>query len=138
MCEDGASRVARRVRLTPLLVSYSSLSLTQLLVPLADSNSRLPLACLSLALCLQAPELRGLSYLAMFRAIAEEAGRRGILVLMACHRTKPDAWPGDGLWFDADVSEHQVSISWEKITQARCGLRTRRWRAAHVGTHICC
>ena len=33
-----------------------------------------------------APELAGVTYVQMFRIIAEAAARRGILVMMACHR----------------------------------------------------
>ena len=31
--------------------------------------------------------------------------REDVLVMLACHRLTPSAWPGDGLWFDGDVSE---------------------------------
>lgn len=56
----------------------------------------------------KAPELSGKSYLEMFQIIAREAGRQGLLILFACHRLSPDAWPGDGLWYDATVSETMV------------------------------
>ena len=71
---------------------------------------------------LAAPELRGLSYTKMFRAIAVEAGKRGILVMLACHRMKPDAWPGDGLWYDEQISEHRVAQSWELLAQDLCDV----------------
>ena len=65
----------------------------------------------------------------MFRAIALEAGKRGILVLMACHRLRPDAWPGDGLWYDEQISEHRVSEAWEKLAQDLCDV----WNVFAVG-----
>ena len=40
---------------------------------------------------IMAPELSGLTYTAMFRKLAEEAGKRGLLVLMGCHRISPAA-----------------------------------------------
>eukprot|EP00966_Prymnesium_polylepis_P173452 4012666-Prymnesium_polylepis.1 len=44
------------------------------------------------------PELEGKSYLEMFAVLAAEAARQGLLVMMACHRLSPRAWPGSGLW----------------------------------------
>lgn len=71
-----------------------------------------------------APELRGLSYLAMFRYIALEAAKRGILVLMACHRLAPAAWPGKGLWFDDEsgMDEERVMLSWDRLSEALCDV----------------
>jgi hypothetical protein len=42
----------------------------------------------------EAPELAHMSYIDMFIKLAQAASRYGILVLMACHRLDPDAWPG--------------------------------------------
>ena len=39
-------------------------------------------------------------YVSMFLAIAHAAAQRGILIMIACHRIKHDAWPGAGLWYD--------------------------------------
>ena len=68
----------------------------------------------------EAPELAFFKYLDMFQKLAEEAAKYGILVMMANHRLKPDAWPGDGLWFDADITEKRVKDSWTKIARRLC------------------
>ena len=67
-----------------------------------------------------APELFGLSYLEMFAAIADRAARRGLLIMMACHRLNPKAWPGDGMWFDSAISEQRVLESWDKVAEVLC------------------
>ena len=69
----------------------------------------------------EAPELKGYHYLDMFLRIAEVAARRGILILMAAHRLEPDAWPGEGLWYDSKMSEAKVMESWDKISAKMCG-----------------
>lgn len=71
---------------------------------------------------LVAPELRGLRYLEMFARIAEAAASRGLLVMMACHRLAPDAWPGKGLWHDPDgpITEREVNASWSAVSEALC------------------
>ena len=56
----------------------------------------------------EAPELAHLSYLDMFARLAEVGAEYGILVMMACHRLAPAAWPGDGLWYDSSTSEADV------------------------------
>lgn len=71
----------------------------------------------------KAPELYGLSYLQMFRSIALQAGQRGIVVMMACHRLTPTAWPGSGLWFDEQIDEARVLESWDKIASTLCDVR---------------
>ena len=53
----------------------------------------------------EAPELEGSTYIDMFAHLAEVAARHGMLVLMACHRLTPSAWPGHGLWYDASITE---------------------------------
>jgi endoglucanase len=69
----------------------------------------------------KAQHLYGLSYLEMFAAIAERAASRGILVAMACHRLRPDAWPGNGLWYDEYyLNEESVMRSWELVAEALC------------------
>ena len=71
---------------------------------------------------LAAPELKGANYLAMFGRIAREAARRGLLVMLACHRIHPSAWPGDGLWYDRSgpITEASVLQSWDAIAAAFC------------------
>ncbi|KAL1500419.1 hypothetical protein AB1Y20_013076 [Prymnesium parvum] len=68
----------------------------------------------------KAAELVGLSYLEMFQSIAERAASRGILVMIACHRLRPDAWPGGGLWYDEFLDEGSVLRSWELLCAALC------------------
>ena len=46
-----------------------------------------------------APELEGLTYVEMLAEIASQAAEYGLLVLIACHRTTPSAWPGQGKWY---------------------------------------
>ena len=70
-----------------------------------------------------APELIGEDYIGIFAKIAKAAARRGILVLIGCHRLKPDAWPGNGLWYDpydAKLSEERVKESWSKVASELC------------------
>jgi aryl-phospho-beta-D-glucosidase BglC (GH1 family) len=69
----------------------------------------------------EAPELENYKYLDMFHKLAEVASEHGILVMMAAHRLSPSAWPGDGLWYDATVSEQGVKESWSKIADKLCG-----------------
>ena len=39
-------------------------------------------------------------YLEMFTILCREAAKRGMLVMVAAHRLRHDAWPGKGLWYD--------------------------------------
>ena len=61
-------------------------------------------------------------YVHMFGILAREAAKRGVLVLIACHRIKADAWPGKGLWYDSTlgVSEDRVMQSWDLVTGELC------------------
>ena len=68
----------------------------------------------------KAKSLRGLTYPQMFRSLAQHAAKHGILVMLTCHRTTPGAWPGDGLWFDKDISEKQVLDSWSIVVDELC------------------
>ena len=62
-------------------------------------------------------------YLEMFAVIAREAAKRGILVMLACHRITKSAWPGKGLWYDSALgfSEVRVQQSWDAVAQHLCG-----------------
>ena len=71
----------------------------------------------------RSPQLIGMKYLEMFAEFADQAARKGILVMMACHRLNPTAWPGDGLWYDREIPESRVLQSWDKIAAALCN----RW-----------
>lgn len=66
------------------------------------------------------PELGGLEYLEMLLTIAEEAAMKGILVMMAAQRLRPDAWPANGLWHDAETNEEAVMQSWSKVASRVC------------------
>ena len=68
----------------------------------------------------EAPELAHYSYLDMFLKLAQVAAEHGILVMIAAHRLRADAWPGDGLWFDAATPEVRVKTSWEKVAAKLC------------------
>ena len=61
-------------------------------------------------------------YIPMFEKMAREASKRGILVMIACHRIKGDAWPGKGMWYDESLgfSEEVVKQSWSKLAKALC------------------
>ena len=68
----------------------------------------------------EAPELENYKYMAMFKKIAEVAAEHGILILMAAHRLGPTDWPGNGLWYNAIITEEKVKESWTKISEAMC------------------
>lgn len=77
----------------------------------------------------ESPELAHFRYLDMFLKLAQAAAKHGILVLMACHRLSPDAWPGKGRWYDDDtVNELLVLQSWRKIASKLCS----QWNVAFV------
>ena len=69
----------------------------------------------------EAPELAHFKYLEMFAKLAEVAAEHGILVMMACHRLRPHAWPGSGKWYDGTITEARVLESWDKIAERLCG-----------------
>ena len=60
-------------------------------------------------------------YVPMFAALAKAAARRGILIMLACHRVKHDAWPGLGLWHDDGLGfpMSRVLDSWGRMATAR-------------------
>ncbi len=68
----------------------------------------------------EAPELANFKYLEMFKRIAEVAGEHGIIIMIACHRLKPAAWPGDGKWFDETITEDKVKDSWGNVARKLC------------------
>lgn len=59
-------------------------------------------------------------YIDMFRVLSREAAKRGILVMMGCHRITHDAWPGDGLWYGQGYSPARVLESWTALARALC------------------
>ena len=71
------------------------------------------------------PELVNLRYLEMLEHLIREAGKRKLLVMVVVHRTTATAWPGDGLWYDKDVSEEDAKESWTKLATMLC----KRWNA---------
>ena len=77
------------------------------------------------------PQLMGMKYLEMFAELADKAARHGILIMMACHRLNPKAWPGEGKWYDAQISERRVLESWDRLADALCG----RWNVCVPEAH---
>lgn len=67
------------------------------------------------------PQLYNVSYLDMFAEIANAAARKGILIMMGCHRLNPTAWPGNGLWHDDNITEAKVLESWDRVAERLCG-----------------
>jgi endoglucanase len=69
-----------------------------------------------------AKELFQTRYVEMFGVLAREAAKRGMLVMIACHRINKDAWPGKGLWYDEALGfpETRVMESWSKIAAELC------------------
>ena len=65
-------------------------------------------------------ELVNLRYLEMLEHLIREAGKRKLLVMVVVHRTTATAWPGDGLWYDKDVSEEDAKESWTKLATMLC------------------
>ena len=61
-----------------------------------------------------------MKYLDMFLKLAQVAAEYEILVMMACHRLSPKAWPGDGLWYDDTITEARVLESWSMIAAKLC------------------
>lgn len=68
----------------------------------------------------ESPELAHYHYLDMFLRIAEVAAEYGVVVMIACHRLAPKAWPGDGKWFDKAITEKDVLESWSLVTAKLC------------------
>ena len=68
------------------------------------------------------PLLFQVRYIDMFIILVREAAKRGILVMIACHRIKHDAWPGKGLWYDLDLgwTVERVERSWSTMAAALC------------------
>ncbi|KOO33783.1 cellulase 2 [Chrysochromulina tobinii] len=62
-------------------------------------------------------------YLEMFTILCREAAKRGMLVMVAAHRLRHDAWPGKGLWYDDDIGwpVSRVKTSWSKLAAVLCG-----------------
>lgn len=70
-----------------------------------------------------APELVGLSYVAMLAAVSRAAAARGVLVLLANHRLTPSSNPGgkdSGLWYNRAVPIDAVKHSWSRLAQTMC------------------
>ena len=83
----------------------------------------------------KAKSLRGLTYPQMFRSLAQHAAKHGILVLLTCHRTTPGAWPGDGLWFDKDISEKHMVCARRPSDRIPCERASRRVAGAAKDGH---
>ena len=68
----------------------------------------------------ESSELQEYHYLDMFLKIAQIAADHGILIMMAAHRLRPNAWPGLGLWYDGLLSEQRVLASWDRLADKLC------------------
>ena len=68
----------------------------------------------------EAPELEAMKYLDSFGKLASVAAEYGVLVMMACHRLNPKAWPGEGKWYDAVTTEARVMQSWDRVAAKLC------------------
>tara|TARA_B110001452_G_scaffold85805_1_gene70125 strand:+ start:470 stop:3088 length:2619 start_codon:yes stop_codon:yes gene_type:complete len=71
------------------------------------------------------PELVGTDHLGMVAAIAEQAARRGILLVLVNHQIRngyPDDWPGewDGTWFDPQYTKEKVLQIWSTLAEKFC------------------
>lgn len=71
------------------------------------------------------PELVGTDHLGMVAAIAEQAARRGILLVLTNHQIRngyPDDWPGewDGTWFDSQYTKEKVLQIWTTLASRFC------------------
>lgn len=77
------------------------------------------------------PALQGLRYRGMLQHVVHEAGKRGILILLACHRLKrfysdgihaewPSGW--DGWWYDnaAGLPFDKVMNLWGDMARIFC------------------
>ena len=78
-------------------------------------------------------------YVDMFASLARAAARRGIIILLACHRVKHDAWPGAGLWHDAALGYpiDKVLESWGSMASKLCGEIAQN-RDGADGTYVFC
>lgn len=65
--------------------------------------------------------MAGNTYLEMLRTFSQEAAKRGILVMLACHRLRESAWPGKGLWYDDHTSESEMVKMWRTLAKSLCG-----------------
>ena len=77
-------------------------------------------------------DLREVRYIEQFSLLARAAARRGILIVLGCHRIAPDAWPGKGLWYDPayGFSEARVMQSWSTLAR---GSLVRRQQGSQGG-----
>ena len=66
------------------------------------------------------PELVNARYLDQIELMMRKAADRNLLVMINAHRTVPTAWPGDGLWYDSTVSEHDAINSWTVMARQLC------------------
>ena len=66
------------------------------------------------------PELVNLRYLDQIELMLRKAAERRLLVMINAHRTTPTAWPGEGMWHDASVSEADAIRSWKSLATQMC------------------
>lgn len=89
------------------------------------------------------PELAGLRYREFLQLVITEASKRGILILLACHRLRRSysdgihaEWPSgwDGWWYDdkAGLSLNKVEDLWEEMAHLFCD----EWNVFAAGTRF--
>ena len=66
------------------------------------------------------PALRDKNYLQALQILAQKAGKRGILIALACTQLTPTSRPGNGLWHNTEVTEEDSLRSWAKIAHTFC------------------
>jgi endoglucanase len=62
------------------------------------------------------PDLKGLTSLQVLDKLVEQAGKRGIRIILDNHRTTPGGGPeGNGLWYTADYPESRWIDDWKML-----------------------
>lgn len=61
------------------------------------------------------PELTGLTYLDVVKAVVREAADNNVLVLLDLHRLKSHAIKSEGLWYSGEVSEDRLVYVWKLL-----------------------
>lgn len=69
------------------------------------------------------PELTGLSYREVLRAVVRKAAENNILVLLDAHRLKSHDIKSAGLWYSDDVNEDRLVYVWKML----CDLVKHEW-----------
>ena len=62
-------------------------------------------------------------YIDMLLAVVDAAAKRNIIVVLACDRLSPEAFPGEGLWYEQHgaLDEAATLDSWSRLATVMCG-----------------